>query len=1120
MVTFYRARENVNKEKFMYDRIRESGAKGTLVIVPDQYTLVAEKQALKYLETECLFDVGIKTMNHIGNHLLAEAGEDGKKIVDKYGRAMLLSHILSEKDKELKVFRGAYRKRSYIKYINDFIDEAKQLDFTPEKLAALAQDKGADDLLSKKLEDLSLILFEYGKALEGKYLDIDDYTNLYNSCIASSSYFDGKEIWVYGFDNFSRKFITTLTEIAAKGVPVNIVLTDSDFGLSDMTEKEIARALAERDIEAETEDLNLFCATAEGSRYIAERPADLALLERRLFSTNYEREEKAAAPESIRLAECSNPYSEAEVAASHIYQLMRDEHYSPSDIAVVCNDEGKGKNIIKRCFREYGIPVFFDEKSRISDMPIASFVMGQLSFITNGYRSADILSMIKSGLLSRRISGAKENLSLSDGIIEKFELYVEKYGINGNMWKREFEYGADEYIEAPRKTLMDKISKLEELADGCGTMGDLAKGYYRYLEDEWDMSGRISRAANDLLGEDLPEEAARMIQSYNGVVSVLEQIDAIIGDNEKNLKLFAEFVFDGIMATEAAIIPPSPDMITFGASFRTRTAPVKALIIMRANDGLLPRTAEQDPLFSPENRKFFEERDLTLGSMDRIKSLEEEMATYRILTKAEEKLFVSWAISDEAGEDRKEAQIVEDMIGLFEECDAPLEPESDFIGSGFSKEMINSRKEAMRHYFGHRRYPEAGAELLTAVKKRFAEEGGDGISEMTRLDEISKRDNDPAPLENALAKRLYGKNGEFTFSVTSLQTQKGCPFKHFVQYGLKPKDDRKFESDSLRVGNVYHAFLQRIADEYIESKAEGTEGKFDDDEFTAGRVSDTMKDIAETCEEGLYTSNVKEKYRAERIQEMCTEIFAELRSQLSNPDLEVSCFEESFGYDSDKSFEKAPAFPPIEIKVGDETVFIHGKIDRVDKFKGNICRVIDYKSGKDEIDIEKMKSGYKMQLMVYMKSLESDGMIPGGIYYMHLNKPVKPVKLGDSRGSAVIALNNAFKLRGISVKEDDGTRRTPQEDNREKRKSSKDKDVYFDEQFDQLKEAVTRSIEELCRQIVCGEIDIKPLREEGNNGRAECGICDYKPICKFDRTYRGNTYRYQKKGNSDSDTEQ
>ena len=65
MLRLYAGSENIDKERFIYDLIRGRGGE-TFVLVPDQYTLVAEEQAMELLGTDCLFDTEILSMNRLG----------------------------------------------------------------------------------------------------------------------------------------------------------------------------------------------------------------------------------------------------------------------------------------------------------------------------------------------------------------------------------------------------------------------------------------------------------------------------------------------------------------------------------------------------------------------------------------------------------------------------------------------------------------------------------------------------------------------------------------------------------------------------------------------------------------------------------------------------------------------------------------------------------------------------------------------------------------------------------------------------------------------------------------------------------------------------------------------
>ena len=123
MLKIYRSREDTDKEKFIYKAITAAKpcGTGTLVIVPDQYTLDAEKRAMNCMNTDVLLDVEITTFSRLGSRLLREAGKQPTAVIDKYGRQMLLTGIISGLDGELEVFGGLSQKEAFIETVNDFI---------------------------------------------------------------------------------------------------------------------------------------------------------------------------------------------------------------------------------------------------------------------------------------------------------------------------------------------------------------------------------------------------------------------------------------------------------------------------------------------------------------------------------------------------------------------------------------------------------------------------------------------------------------------------------------------------------------------------------------------------------------------------------------------------------------------------------------------------------------------------------------------------------------------------------------------------------------------------------------------------------------------------------------
>ena len=182
MLRIYQGRETVDKEKFMYEHVQGE----TLVIVPDQYTLIAEEQAMRYLKTACLLNVEILGMNRLGLKMLQEQGAENVQMLDQYERFMLLARIIRNHKEELEIFRLSSDKRDFVDMVNDFISDFKQQDCRMEDLEAIIEDPSTDELLRKKLKEIASILEEYEELIQGKYKDVADYTALYTEAMAKS----------------------------------------------------------------------------------------------------------------------------------------------------------------------------------------------------------------------------------------------------------------------------------------------------------------------------------------------------------------------------------------------------------------------------------------------------------------------------------------------------------------------------------------------------------------------------------------------------------------------------------------------------------------------------------------------------------------------------------------------------------------------------------------------------------------------------------------------------------------------------------------------------------------------------------------------------------------------
>ena len=587
MLKLFAGRENIDKERFIYDRVKKRGGE-TFVLVPDQYTLVAEEQALQYLGADCLFDVEIISMNRLGFRVLSEQGIESVRMLDKYGRFMLLAMLIKEHADDFEIFRKVAGKVTFTAMLNDFISEFKQQDCTIDELQEMLAGAEGDPILEAKLKELSGVISAYEEAISGEYTDSEDYISMYISAIKDSAMVRGKTIWVYGYDSITPKFANAVMELAKVAESVNFVVNRSDFGLDEMLTASLTDLAAENGIDCSLEEI--------GRAYEIAQSETISRMETGLWKDLIPAEERAAnkdfVPEDLTLVCAANPYYEAESAAAYIWHLVRDLGYRMREIQVIANDEGAMQPIIRRVFAEYELPVFADTSRDITDSAAVGFIVNLLDFTAHRGHSPFLFAMLKTGL-----SG------FDDSDIEDLENYAREFHIKGSMWDKPFKYGRDAYseedfarLDSIRERISAAIAKLSALTKAENT-GAFIRGFRTYLDDEWKLSERVEEAASVQDEAGLHDEAQRLTQSFGKAVDLLAQIDEIMGDSAMDLAEFTDIYKAGLSDVEVGVIPPTVDGLSMGTMIRTRPRRMKAAVILGACEGVMPLKPETEGLF-------------------------------------------------------------------------------------------------------------------------------------------------------------------------------------------------------------------------------------------------------------------------------------------------------------------------------------------------------------------------------------------------------------------------------------------------------------------------------------------------------------------------------------------
>lgn len=1095
MLTIYYGRENIDKEKFIYEKIAETPGK-TLVIVPDQYTLEGEKQAFRLLRTQGLLNVEIVSMSRLGSRLIAEQGGGRKTFIDKYGRHMLLGKIARECSDDLQVFGGSMRRNSFLEMTNNFISEMKQYNVAPADLAALRNGLNEGSLLDRKLQDLELIFTKYQEAVSGKYTDSEDLIDLYMSKIPTSKSLQGVNIWVYGFDSFAPKALSVLGHLMAVSSEFNVFLTYD----RDCLDEELFRLpeIVMGNLESQAEGFGVKHRRQKvGAGYEAEKQSQaIKTIEQQLYAV---RLRPSGDAEGITLVEAANMYGEAESAASHILHLLRDKGMRYRDIVVICNDQKVRGSIISRVFEEYGIKLFDDKKRSIMSSPIAIFMTAMVEVVAGRYYTPDLFKVLKTGFTP-----------IASEDIETLENYAIKYRIRKTMWKKPFtkgllEYGDDglEAINQLREQVLQLFTGVEEIYKEAGTVREFLENYYDYLLETVHLDRYILALMEQQEAQGLLELADETGQIWGKIMELFDQIVELVGEEAFDGKDFVQLLTTGLSQMEVGVLPPTSDDILMGTMQRTRSGQAKAILVIGANEGQLPQNAADEGLFSLDELEYLADGGTEICKVEKIRVWEEQLAIYRNLSKPTEELWISYSASDEEGKELRPSEFVDTLKRIF----PGLQAQKDILNQGDAKALIGGRINTLRH-------------LTKALQDGGKGDKVDGAWQVV-LDWFKKEDkaildrianglsftNAQPDLPKDMTELLYQKEGlkELILSPSRLERFSRCPFSHFVSYGLRPEERRVFEAASREIGDIYHQCLMEVSECLTKENLWDT--------VTETECRQLVEEIAQReaahYREGLFQLGNEEKYKLRRVEDTCFHVCWALIEQVRSGEILDSQYEVPFG--------RMHSIPPIEVDCGEQTVLIEGKIDRLDIMNEERVKIIDYKTGKEFFDIDEARGGYRLQLMLYLKAAQEKTKKPAGVFYFLIDDPRVDLtetekekyfeKISKEMKKSFrlngIMVNSGSVIRGIAGEFDGYSDIVPLRNGKEGIKATSAGFLLSDEEFAQLQEDVDGQIEKLCRQLAGGRIAINPKKTDRTS---PCVYCEYKNICRFDTAFEGCDY--------------
>jgi len=1071
-IELIRGRSGSGKSRYVLRLIQKLSIdpfKKIIVLVPEHMTYQTEKDIIELTAGKGLFGVEVLSLNRLSNRILECAGGLKGAVSDVSKYAMVHLAALRNKDK-FKAFSSIYKKEGFDEAVVSLIGEFKKQELSFEDVFNI---KVSNETLKNKFHDLAIIYESY------EQFDKQDREDIMSSAIkkaAKAQIFNNATVIIDGFDSMTKQMFSLSCEAVKASSEAYVSLKSCKDKDKDAYIFEIPNALSDdfayfgqstgasiNTVWLPNEELNIL--KRQSSK-------ELSHLEQNLYADSFDVFKGEV--KDISFYQAASKKDEAEKCASEIFKLVFEKGYRFNEIGIMADEESYSSTL-NDVFLSNDIPVFIDKKTPLSNSSLAAFLLSALSIIEDNMRMSAIISHIKSGL---------SNLTINEQGI--FLLCQKEFALRGNMLKKPIIYIEEKYggFERIRKKLTDPIIKLETQLKGknAGLKIDAILNFMENME----VSKKLEAESKELSDINFNTLSDICGQTYDKFKDMLSELRAVFNDEDIKTDELREIISFSASNVFISTIPPVKDEIKFCDIKKSKPGHIRALFILGLNSNYIPSNKNFGALLDLNEVTML--KDAGIKTSYNTNEEIERLDIYSALSAPKEKLYLSVP-------DKNHSIILKNICAIFPGMKVKTSFDEEnlrLIGkNGTFKNMVVD----LNAYLDGKK----PAKNLSAVCNWFlsAEKYKPLIDRMERQ---LKFENEALKIDEKKTVPLYG---DFSGSVSKLETFSECPYKFFLNNGLKIKEEKDFNDVRRDLGSICHSVLNLFFKGLIEDKK-------DLNDLNKAEINLRLdKSIKEVVEKGFFDDKRRMLLLALTKRQLETSINA-LKWQFEDTAAKVILTEAEFGLNS-----KLPGFK-IKLNNG-STAYLRGFIDRVDILEGeqSYFRVVDYKSSQKKFNKDEFLAGINIQLIIYLMVLseyfKERNAKPSGAYYFDLS-------LDYLQKEDEIDAYREKRMNGISV-DDIGTlidfsgKTQKGELKAIKLKLSKNgidrtgapvilSEDQLSSLFDYTKDLVTKALNEIYE----GNISINPIKIKTNDSGV-CRYCRFKSICRFDETYSGNEFR-------------
>lgn len=1076
------------KTTWLYETIRKEAAKHQeiqyVMLVPDQFTLETQKDFVERSKGHGILNIDVLSFHRLAYRAFEEVPALRKTVLEDMGKMMLLRKVFTEQKKYLQYFKRGLHRAGFLDECKSFLCELEQYAIDDEDFDVMLESVGKDSLMGMKIADLRLIRQAFQEKLGDRYMMAEELVPQLTRIVKSLEMMKNCVVCLDGFTGFTPTQYELLGELLSCCRMVYITVTmdcsgkrGNVFSLSTDTVRRLTKLAREHGVSVEEPIW-----TGKGKEKTPYRIADkeeLVFLEKHLFS--FEREVWQYEPHNIEMTLCHRETDEAAYVARRIWWLVKENDYQYEDIAVVTANIAAYEQELSKEMERMGIPYFMDYKKSIGANAMAEFVMSFCQMVDIGMDYESTFRFLRCGL-----SPLRENQ------VDRLENYVLAQGRRGlpayqEEWKYEVKHLDLVEINEYRLAFLGAIEEtVMELEGGKKTVRAFTEILYRFLiRSQIYEKLQVKSKQFEEEGKTILAREYRSI--YRLMMNLFDELVELLGDDVVTFHEYIEILGAGISEGLVGFIPPTAHQVVVGDVRRTRLKNVKVLFFLGVNDDCIPKSKGTPGILSETERRKLADAGIVLAPNAEEESYSEQFYLYLALTKASERVIVTYSAMGADGTSKRPAYLIGKIRDLFPKLKVKWEEEEQsvqkILGSDYGKTYLI-------HHLADGTYKK---DAIWWEIASFYERRQPGI--LRRLVAVRHSTKGETRLRKEAAERLYGKILEG--SVTRFEQFVKCPYAHFAHYGLQLEERERYEINSIDHGNIFHKSMEHFSHE-LEKRGQNWQQLTESEVY---ELAEKSVDYATKRYEG------KKYFQSKRTEFMIRRLKNELKNsawamwhQMKAGNFHQHYTEKYFcGHGED-------GLRALRIPLADGCeINLRGVIDRVDISAVNqsqLVKIIDYKSSDSmDLSLSQIYHGLQMQLVTYMAATkellqrEKPGVdiIPAAmLYYAVKEKNLEWKK--ETKEEHEKRLLASMQCKGYAnadplIKEN---------------LDSEYPHAISTKQFDLLMEHTREKMAQCGESIMDGTIAATPYRFANRSG---CDYCDMRTVCGID--YEGQQKQAQ-----------